>query len=166
MAVPKKDISPEELGRRTSILRRFRELLKAQRDRFQAYLDALDNQKNTIESGTADDLIRHVDLEEKIVADILSIQKVIDPMEELYLSMQIGGPAKTSTRETEEVISIKKSLEGLKKEAAARVERNKNLLSKRMTELRSEIKTLRSNPYNKRTVYSGTPAPSVLDIRG
>jgi len=155
------EITKQEIGQRTAVLKRFRELLKAQRDRFKAYLDILDRQKDTIEKGAADDLIRHVELEEKIVADIFSIQKVIDPMEEMYRA--ITGPARQAA-DHGEVNSIKSALNELKKEAVVRSKRNRELLSKRMIELRSEIKSLRSSPYNRqRPAYSN---PSVVDIRG
>ena len=165
MAVVKQDLSPEEISRRTAALKRFRELLKAQRDRFQTYLDVLDRQKTMIEKGNAEDLIRHVELEEKIVADILSIQKVIDPMEHLYRAVNKGSGK--VLKENDEVADIKSALENLKKEAAARSERNKNLLSKRMIELRSEIKSIRADPYNRqRSAYSNQGVASVVDIKG
>ncbi|MCL2834141.1 MAG: flagellar biosynthesis protein FlgN [Treponema sp.] len=168
MAAATKELSREEISRRTAILKRFRELLRAQRDRFQAYLDALDRNRETIERGTAEDLIRHVELEEKIVADIYSIQKVIDPMEDMYQAVsRTGGQANGQAGGHDEIIGIKNALADLKKEAISRSERNKNLLSKRMVELRSEIKNLKSNPYSRqRSVYSGSPSPSRVDIRG
>ena len=168
MAAQKNELTPAEISQRAAILRRFRELLKAQRDRFRAYLDALDNQKDCIGSGTADDLIRHVELEEKIVADIFSIQKVIDPMEDLYRMVHKNEPVGGSiSKENDDVASIKTALEGLKAEAVSRSERNKDLLAKRMAELRLEIKSLRSNPYSRqRSAYAESGIPSVVDIRG
>ena len=157
----KNDIAPAELSHRMAVLKRFKELLKAQRDRFTAYLDSLDKQKDVILGGTADDLINHVELEEKIITDIFSIQKVIDPLEKMYHSAKEKVPA----AEGNEVSGLKETLESLKTEAVARSERNKELLSKRMTELRSEIKTLRSNPYTRRRTEN-TPAPTQIDIRG
>lgn len=168
MASRQNTISPAEISRRVAVLRRFRELLKAQRDRFRAYLDVLDRQKDVIEAGTTDDLIRHVELEEKIVADIFSIQKVIDPMEDLYRAAVRNDPARSAASdEKSEVMDLKTALEGLKTEAISRSHRNKELLSRRMTELREEIKTLRSNPYaKKKSAFPGSGTPSIVDIRG
>ena len=45
----KKDISPSELSQRVAVIKRFRELLRAQRDRFEVYLNTLDKQKDVIE---------------------------------------------------------------------------------------------------------------------
>jgi hypothetical protein len=130
-------------------------------------LDVLDRSRDVIEQGTTDDLIRHVELEEKIVADIYSIQKVIDPLEEMYRTVIRSETATRSEAADDDVPSLKAALEGLKTEAVARVDRNKDLLSRRMAELRSEIKTLRSNPYTKRQQsFSSTLPPGLVDIKG
>ena len=162
-------ISPGELSQRVAVIKRFRELLKAQRDRFSAYLDTLDRQKDVIERGTTEDLLHHVELEEKIVADIFSIQKVIDPLEKMYqFARPESAPKPTASKPVageDEVSSLKEALEGLKAEAVVRSERNRDLLSRRMAELRSEIKSLRSNAYNRRK-FSDTAEPTRIDIRG
>lgn len=166
MAPKKAELTPAEIRQRAAILKRFRELLKAQRDRFRSYLDLLEKQRDSIESGSAEQLVRHVELEERIVADIFSIQKVIDPIENMYRAVQ-DGAAKTASGGGDDLNAMKSALEGLKKETVARSERNRGLLSKRMAELRTEIKSLRSNPYSRqRSAYSGQGIPSVLDLRG
>jgi len=170
-----KDISPAELSQRVAVLKRFKELLKAQRDRFQAYLNALDKQKDVIETGSTDDLLRHVELEEKIVQDIFSIQKVIDPLEKMYQAIRPETPKGVSEKRAptpdskdtgdDEVISLKEALDGLKAEAAVRSEQNRELLAKRMAELRSEIKSLKKNAYASRR-FDNTPPPSYIDLKG
>ena len=179
MAMPtlpaKQEISSSELSQRVAVIKRFKELLKAQRDRFQAYLNALDKQKDVIEGGTADDLLRHVELEEKIVSDIFSIQKVIDPLEKMYQSVRDETPVKSGLKPealknndktgADDVNGLKEILDNLKTEAVIRSERNRELLTKRMAELRSEIKSLRSNAYIRRPLNSG-PAPSLVDLKG
>jgi len=162
-----KTISPNELGQRVAVLKRFKELLKAQRDRFQAYLTALDKQKDVIQSGTTDELLQYVELEEKIVTDIFSIQKVIDPLEEMYQSARMDkfGPKSDGLRsESGEVASLKEALDNLKTEAVVRSERNRELLAKRMAELRSEIKSLKSQYPKRRPDSSQTP--SLIDLKG
>ena len=155
------DISSSELSQRVALIKRFKELLKAQRERLRVYLDSLDRQKDIIQSGTTDDLIRHVELEENIITDIFSIQKVIDPLEKMYRSVKQDVPLS----EGREVSGLKETLENLKVEAAVRSERNKELLSKRMVEIRSEIKSLRSNPYARRRSEPAV-VPTQVDIRG
>ncbi|HRU29089.1 flagellar export chaperone FlgN [Gracilinema caldarium] len=157
--VNQQTLTEEELAHRVAVLKRFRELLLEQRNRFQEYLVVLDKQRDVIEKGDTDALLSHVELEEKIVSDIFAIQKVIDPLEDLYR-------ASYPERETE-VPKLKAALEELKNEAVQRSQRNRDLLSKRMDQLRSEIKTLRNNPFAaRRSVYDNSGAASFVDIKG
>ena len=169
------EIDSKELAQRVAILKRFKTLLTQQRDRFKTYLNLLDKQQGVIESGNAEDLLTYVDIEEKIVADIFSIQKVIDPLEEMYYSVvsnhdqqKIQPGTGASNENQEEVPTLKASLEKLKNEAVIRSTRNKELLSKRMLELRSEIKALRSNPYAAkiRGGFTNSNTASIVDING
>jgi hypothetical protein len=158
-------IDSAELSQRVAILKRFKTLLTQQRDRFRSYLELLDKQQNVIEGGSAEDLLTYVEIEEKIVADIFSIQKVIDPLEEMYYKV-VSTPKSDSS---DEVPDLKASLEKLKSEAVIRSTKNKELLSKRMLELRQEIVALRNNPYaasSKRSGFGQTSAPSLVDIQG
>jgi hypothetical protein len=170
------ELSSAELAQRVAVLKRFKTLLTQQRDRFRSYLDLLDKQQGVIESGSADDLLTYVEIEEKIVADIFSIQKVIDPLEEMYYSIASQRPnivsapigSQNTPDSQDEVPSLKASLEKLKGEAVIRSTKNKELLSKRMMELRSEITALRSNPYvasNKRSSF-GSTSSSMVDLQG
>jgi uncharacterized protein YjgD (DUF1641 family) len=158
------DIDSAELAQRVAILKRFKILLSQQRERFRSYLNLLDKQQNVIESGSAEDLLTYVEIEEKIVADIYSIQKVIDPLEEMYNAVVF----EQNPVSQEEVPSLKASLEKLKSEAVVRSTKNKELLSKRMLELRQEIKTLRNNPYaaSGRSAYSNSNKASLVDLHG
>jgi hypothetical protein len=164
-------IDSAELAQRVSILRRFKILLTQQRDRFRSYMDLLEKQQSIIESGSAEDLLTYVEIEEKIVADIFSIQKVIDPLEEMYYSViskpNAGKPA-AKIENPDEVSGLKASLEKLKSEAVIRSTKNKELLSKRMLELREEIKTLRNNPYaaKGRRSFGESTSAALIDIKG
>ncbi|MDR0599920.1 MAG: flagellar biosynthesis protein FlgN [Treponema sp.] len=177
-AVPAGETGPAEVQRRTAILRRFRELLSQQRDRFRRYLEVLDKQRETIERGSADDLIAHVELEEKIVGDIFAIQKVIDPMEDLYRSAfpfpdsgigpgSLSAPADmVLSGDARELPDLRRTLEDLKAEAVIRSGRNRDLLARRMEEIRREMKTLRANPYAIHHSAYGEVNPSLVDIQG
>jgi hypothetical protein len=166
----KQKITPEELTQRVAVLKRFRELLTQQRNRFREYLEVLDKQKDVIEKGSAEDLVSHVEIEENIVRDIFSIQKVIDPLEDMYHTLFKGPeiPQRPDLLGTaSDVPSLKAALEELKTEAVIRSERNKKLLSRRMVEIRSEIASLRKNPYAIRpSVYAGLGSASLIDIKG
>jgi len=167
-------IDSAELAQRVAILRRFKTLLTQQRDRFRSYLNLLEKQQDVIEKGSAEELLTYVEIEEKIVADIFSIQKVIDPLEEMYYTVVADQKpqvkkAENSSHSQDEVPSLKASLEKLKSEAVIQSTKNKELLSKRMLELRSEIKNLRNNPYAanaKRSSFGGTNTASLIDIKG
>lgn len=169
-------IDEAELARRVAVLKRFKTLLTQQRDRFHSYLNLLDKQQSVIESGSAEELLNYVEIEEKIVADIFSIQKVIDPLEEMYNmvistrgsgAMNAGGDS--ARADTDEVPSLKASLEKLQRETIIRSTKNKELLSKRMLELRTEIKALRDNPYSasaRRSGFNNPNTASMVDIEG
>ncbi|MDR2743116.1 MAG: flagellar biosynthesis protein FlgN [Treponema sp.] len=164
-----RELAPEEVARRVAVLRRFRELLQAQRDRFQDYLVVLDKQQDVIDQGNAEGIFTHVELEEKIVADIFAIQKVIDPLEVMYRTVYPEHPASRSDKAApvSEVKTLKVALDGLKAEAIARTERNKALLAGRMDEIRKDIKNLKKNPYiTVRPSYSDEGTASMVDIRG
>jgi len=166
-----KTLSEAELAQRVSVLKRFKTLLTQQRERFRSYMVLLEKQQNIIESGRVEDLITYVEIEEKIVADIFSIQKVIDPLEEMYysvISKQNDGKSLGKTENPDEVTGLKASLEKLKSEAVIRSTKNKELLSKRMIELREEILALRNNPYaaRGRRSFSESNSASLIDIKG
>jgi hypothetical protein len=153
-------ISADEIARRVAILRRFRELLLKQRERFHSYIDILEKQQTVIESGSVDDLLVHVELEEQIVSDILTIQKVIDPLESLY-NIGFSSPA-------DDVPALKTTLESLKKQAIARSARNRELLSTRMASMRTEITSLKNNPFTStsRSLYEDSGTAWLVDIEG
>ena len=153
-------VSKNELAQRVTVLRRFRELLLQQRERFQRYIASLEQQQAAIKSGNTDELLAHVELEEQIVADIFSIQKVIDPLENLYNDASSISPA-------DDIPALKTALEDLKNQAAKRAAQNRELLSSRMAEIRSEISGLRNNPFSgttSRRSHSGSA--SMIDIEG
>ena len=154
-------VSADELAQRVALLRRFRELLIQQRERFHGYLAALEQEQAVIETGSADELLAHVELEEQIVADIFSIQKVIDPLEDMYQAAIPVSPA-------DDIPALRSALENLKSQAAARSAQNRDLLSSRMAEIRAEITSLRNNPFANvsRSMYQNAVSASLVDISG
>jgi hypothetical protein len=162
------EISTEELRKRVAIVKRFRELLIAQRERFSAYLETIEKQKDIIETGNADDILTYVEMEEKMVSDIFSIQKVIVPLESQYRSQ-----IETHSVETSGVVSapdipeIQNALERIRVETNNKLKQNRNLLEKRMNEFREELKLIRNNPYIKqRSSFTNTEEASFLDMKG
>jgi hypothetical protein len=153
-------VGAAELAQRVALLRRFRELLIQQRDRLRSYLTVLENQQFHIESGNAEELLSFVEMEEQIVADIFTLQKVIDPLEVLYKAVI---PASTPS----DVPVLKATLEDLKTQTITRSVYNRELLSSRMTQIRSEINALRNNPFVRasRSLYHAHTA-SLINIEG
>ncbi len=152
-----------ELEQRTAVLRRFRELLVQQRAKFQKYLVVLDHQKGDIESGDVDRLVAHVELEEQIVSEIFTFQKVLDPLEDLY---RAAYPAGTGSADHGELPELKASLIELRGEVLKRNAENRALLKQRMETLRSEIAGLRMPMKARRSIYADSSEASVLDIKG
>jgi hypothetical protein len=150
----------DELGRRVATLRRFRELLVQQRAKFESYLTVLDHERADIESGDVDRLAAHVELEEEIVSEIFTFQKVIDPMEELYRAAYPAADADP------ELPALRGTLEELKDEVLRRNAENRSLLKRQMDLMRSEIAGFR-NPLSSRTsVYARSGEGALLNIQG
>jgi len=172
----KSTISEEELAQRVAVVKRFKELLVQQRDRFRSYLAVLDRQQLLIGYGSAEEITAHVELEEQIVADIFSIQKVIAPLEIMYnagntengatgtadAGNELGGTFITIN----DVPELQAALEDLKNQAAIRSAQNRDMLSGRMAEIDSEIQTIKNNPFiskARKALYQNV-SPSLVDV--
>ncbi len=150
----------EELGQRVAALRRFRELLVQQRAKFENYLMVLDHERADIESGDVDKLVAHVEIEEAIVSEIFTFQRVIDPLEQIYRA------AYPAAAEDPEVPALRGTLEELKDEVLRRNAENRSLLKRKMELVRAEIAGFR-NPLNSRSsVYTRQGEGALVDISG
>ena len=154
-------VSQEELNERIAILRRFRALLEQQRTKFREYLKVIEQQESKFCEQHAQALIAHSELEAQIVKGIGSLQKVIGPMQKLYLS------AKTSTYNPQDIIPIEKlqdDLTHLQTQVLAQNERNRQLLRTQLEDLKEQIATLR-NPYRKlNSVYAETETGTLIQV--
>ena len=150
----------KELGQRVAALRRFRELLVQQRAKFENYLTVLDHERSDIESGDVDRLAAHVELEEAIVSEIFTFQKVIDPMEEIYRA------AYPAAGEDPAVPALRGTLNELKDEVLRRNAENRVLLKKKMEIVRGEIAGFRSPLASRASVYSRQGEAALVDISG
>jgi len=156
-----------ELERRKAVLRRFRELLVQQREKFDHYLVVLDHEKSDIETGDIDKLVSHVELEEQIVSEIYTFQKVIDPLEDLYrASYSAGEVSGEASAEAGEVPELKNTLIELRDEVLARNAENRVLLKRRMEALRTEIPEIHRPMAGRRSVYADNDSGSIVDIKG
>jgi hypothetical protein len=137
-----------------SIVKRLREMLLRQRERFHSYLAILEQQERDIEEGDAEKLLVHVELEQAVIAEIFTLKKVIAPLEDLY---QAAYPEPEPT-----IPPLALTLEKMGSQVIERNARNRAMLKDRMDALREEIGSLRAWP------RSFSPfaevVPSLVDI--
>jgi len=154
-----------EMERRAAVIRRFRELLVQQREKFERYLLVLDHEKSDIETDDIDKLVSHVELEQEIVSEIYTFQKVIDPLDELYRAA-FAAPTGLPETDRADVPALKGALDELKGEVIRRNAENRVLLSRRMELLRGEIAGLRNPFAARKSVYAGGGEGGFVDISG
>ncbi|MBR1537018.1 MAG: flagellar biosynthesis protein FlgN [Treponema sp.] len=139
-----KELTQEELSERVAILKRFRSLLEQQRNKFQEYLMVLENQEGKIEIEDGDAIVAHAELENQIVKNLASLQKVIVPMQGMYKAISSGVPV----TENSTVESLQLDLANLQKKVLAQNERNRILLQSQMVKIKNQIGNLNlHNPY-------------------
>jgi len=137
-----------------AVTRRLGELLGQQRERLRGYLAVLERQQAAIESGSGDAILAYIEIQEALAAEILSIQRSIDPL-------------KTMRHAAGVISALRVELEDLKNRAAVQSRRNGDLLSARMADLRREITVLRTSQFamgRGRSLYQNTA--SLIDIKG
>jgi len=128
----KKELSRKEIEQRVAVLKRFKQLLQEQRNKFNDYLVILETQERCINTENIDAVVHHTELEQEIIGDIFTIQKVIDPIEKMY---KFSLPEKDDT----EVIRLKSDLDKLQVQVLNQNKKNRELLQSRMTDLREEL---------------------------
>jgi hypothetical protein len=139
---------------KVAVLKRLREMLLRQKEKFQAYLGLLEQEEKSITGGDTEKLLAQVELEKTIIAEIFTLKKVITPLEALYTA---AYPLSEST-----VPRLRDALEDMGQQVVARNSRNRALLKERMEELRREITTLRAWP--RAASPFAEVQPSLIDI--
>ena len=152
------ELTREQLDERVAILKRFRQLLEQQRQKFRDYLVVLEKQAEMIGTDNVDAMVQHTEIEQSIVSEIHTIQKVINPLEDIYRSVH---PEIADA----EIPKLKTDLEQLRKDVLVQNEKNRELLKSHMTMLRQQVVSLK-NPYARRTsVYaSSAETATIVDI--
>jgi hypothetical protein len=146
-----------QLDERAQILHRLRRYLQQQRDRFLCYLQLLEQENTVIRAGDVDRLQHHVELEQMIIADILTFQRAIDPLEELY---RHAYPNQESS-----IVNLKSRLQQIREQALIRNEENRRLLQDRLESLRLEMKEVRRRGKPPVSPYAQLGEPTLVDIR-
>ena len=131
-------LNDSEIAERVAVLKRFRSLLEQQRLKFREYLTVLEKQEKSISDENTDAVLQHTELEESIIAEIFTIQKVIDPLEYMYTNI--------CKNEHSDIPHLKTDLDDLQKRVLAQNKRNRELLQTHITGLRQQIASLK-RPY-------------------
>jgi hypothetical protein len=160
------NISEEELQERVALLKRFKELLEKQRQKFRDYLNVLEKQAEVIKTENTEALLVHTEIEQQIVANISNLQKVIQPIEEMYLNAGLDSSDENYS-EIIEIPTLKTDLAKLQKEVLEQNELNRSLLKTQMESLRQKIEGIK-NPYRyNKSIYSKTEhTASIISIEG
>ncbi len=148
-------IEGDELKERVNILKKLRETLLKQREKFRTYLEVLEQEEKAIADDDLDRLEAHIAIEKSVVNEITNFQKVIEPLDELY---------KKFFPESEDSIpKLKESLERMRVKVLERNKRNQLLLKEKMELVRSEIKSLRMK-VQVTSPYANIGTPTFIDI--
>jgi hypothetical protein len=151
-------LTQEQIDQRIAILKKFRQLLEQQRQKFREYLVVLEKQEQTISSENIDAMVTHTEIEQSIITEIYTIQKVIDPLEAMYRDIHHAEP-------DAEIPRLKADLGHLQKEVVQQNEKNRELLKTHMQVLRQKVISIH-NPYaNRSSIYaSDAHTASIIDI--
>ena len=154
----KQVLSRQEIDQRVAVLKRFKALLQEQRKKFSDYLVVLETQERSIHEENIDALVHHTELEQSIIGDIFTIQKVIDPIEEMY---RLGMPDKDDT----EVVRLKSDLNKLQSQVIDQNQKNRELLQSRMADLRQEMISIKPDyRYSKQALSKQEVSASLVNI--
>lgn len=157
----KKELSQKEIDQRIAVLKRFKDLLKEQRKKFNEYLIVLETQEQSIDEENIDAIIHHTELEQSIIGDIFTIQKVIEPIEKMC---RFSSPEK----DDEDIAKLKDDLDKLQVRVIDQNKKNRNLLQLRMHDLQEELVSLRTMQAYAPTGFSNSKeetSASIVDIR-
>ena len=145
------DTAAEE---RVSVLRKFRETLKAQREKFSHYLKLLDRQEKAIRSGDVDAIVRQAGMETALLREIEAVQKVLTPLEAVYV--------RCYPDEEEQIPPLRGAVLDLRTSVLHHNRRNRELLRERLDLVRAEFESLRV-PGGPRSPFDAD-GPSLIDI--
>ena len=147
-------LNDSEIAERVAVLKRFRSLLEQQRLKFREYLTVLEKQEKSISDENTDAVLQHTELEESIIAEIFTIQKVIDPLEYMYTNI--------CKNEHSDIPHLKTDLDDLQKRVLAQNKRNRELLQTHITGLRQQIASLKRPYAHKESIYASTARTAAL----
>jgi flagellar biosynthesis/type III secretory pathway chaperone len=138
---------------KASVLKRLREMLLRQKDKFRQYLDLLEQEGSSIADGDTERLQVQLELEKILIGEIHTLHRVIEPLEDLYRAAY--------PKSEESIPALKAVLADMGAQMKERNAKNRAALRMKMEELKGEIAGLRAWP----RAQSGPEAsPSLIDI--
>ncbi len=157
-------LSEEELNERVALLKRFKELLEKQRQKFKDYLNVLEKQQTVIQNQDTEALLVHTEIEQQIVANIQNLQKVIEPIEQMYIASSLDSEKNNLDME---IPTLKTDLAKLQKDVLNQNNKNRELLKTQMAQLREKIDGIK-NPYKyNKSIYSKSDSTAtIISIEG
>ena len=155
------ELTDREVNERIAILKRFKTLLEQQRNKFREYLKILENQQNSIAQEDPESLFTHTVLEQQVVQNIITLQKVIDPMNSLY--RQFNGIAED--KDDHVLSDLKNDLTNLQEKVLAQNKKNRDLLRTHLSQIRRQLESFK-NPYARtQSIYAQkAPVASLVEI--
>lgn len=139
-------LTQNEIDERTAILKRLRHLLEQQRIKFKEYLHLLEQQEQNIKTENVEAVSAQAELEQSIVTNIINLQRVIKPMEDLYRSVY--------PKDEEHIPQMRADLEKLQNQVLIQNEHNRELIKTNIVQIRNQISKIK-NPYAKRkSIYA------------
>lgn len=136
------------------VLLRFRETLKAQRDKLARYLKLLEQQEKSIKAGDVDGIVHQAELETSLLREIEAVQKVLSPLEALYVHFYPSGDA--------QIPPLRRAVIDLRASVLRHNRQNRDLLRDQLSRVKTEIDALRMPPGSRPSFSS--ESPSMIDI--
>ena len=135
-------------------------MLEQQRDKFREYLRVLESQSKMIQEENTQSLLAHTELEQQIASHIISLQKVIKPMELMYQERISKGQGDVA-----DIPVLQADLERLQRQVLERNQSNRNLLKLHMSQIKERMSTV-TNPYrhNKSVYAQSAQVASMVNI--
>lgn len=157
------EISQTELSERVSILKRFKQLLEQQREKFQRYLKVLEVQELSIDDEDAEKIVQHAELGQALISEISSIKRVIDPIESMYRSVRTIGMDPKSKAIELETTRLKQDLQNLQNNILAQNKINRDKLKGQLSGLRKQIANIK-NISKQKNIFSSDESASLIDL--
>lgn len=125
-----------DIDQRVAILKRYRRMLDLQREKLQGYLAVIDSREASLSVAGYERLEEYTVLEQEAVRSIVTVQRCLEPLKNLYLELNPEGDR--------DIADMEQRLERLRVEVLARNSESRALLRGQAEALRLELTRVRS----------------------